>query len=79
MAIIIIRDDDPRYFYKDYRIFKDPCTNKWGIKNIKTDTIIIKCNFDYIEWLKKEDMIEFTLNKKHALCRIVDMNILTNC
>lgn len=78
MAMIrIIRDDDPSYFYKDYRIFKDSSTNKWGIKNIKTDKIIIKCNFDYIEWLKKEDMIEFTLNKKHALCRISDMVTLT--
>lgn len=77
MAKIIIRDDDPMYFYMDYRIFKDPCSNKWGIKNIKTDKIIIKCNFNYIEWLKKEDLIKFTLNNKHALCRISDMSLLT--
>lgn len=77
MSLIEIREDDPRYFYKDYRIIKDPCTRKWGIKNIKTDKIIIKCIFDYIEWLKKEDMIEFRLNDKQALCRISDMCLLT--
>lgn len=77
MRIIVISDDDPRYFYKDYRIFKDSSNNKWGIKNIKTDAIIVKCDFDYISWLKNDDMIEFTLNKKHALCRISDMNLLT--
>lgn len=79
MAVVrrIIKDDDSMYFYKDYRIFKDPTNNKWGIKNIKTDVIIVKCDFDYISWLKNDDMIEFTLDKKHALYRISDMNLLT--
>lgn len=71
MRIIVISDDDPRYFYKDYRIFKDSSNNKWGIKNIKTDAIIVKCDFDYISWLKNDDMIEFTLNKNMLFVELV--------
>lgn len=73
----VIEDDDPLYFHKDYRIIKDPLSKKWGIKNVKTDVIIIKCIFDDIKWLKEEDMIEFTLNDKHALSRVIDIYTLT--
>lgn len=79
MRIIVISEDDPMYFYKDFRIIKDPNTNKWGIKNLRTDKIIVKCDFDSISWLKDYDMITFTLNKKQAVCRLSDMNSLTNC
>lgn len=49
-SFVFEADYSPRYFYKDYRIFCDNISHKWGIRNENTMKIVVKPVFDDIRW-----------------------------
>lgn len=49
-SFVFESDYSYRYFYKDYRIFCDNISHKWGIRNEKTIKIVVKPIFDDIRW-----------------------------
>lgn len=49
-SFVFESDYSYRYFYKDFRIFFDKLSHKWGIRNEKTMKTIIKPIFDNIRW-----------------------------
>ncbi|MBD5276220.1 MAG: hypothetical protein HDS30_00955 [Bacteroides sp.] len=76
---VIITDDDPRYFYKDYRIFRNEVNrNLWGIKSpegvILVDPIFQEINWiEGLEWANKPTLVRFKLNDKEAICTFEQM------
>lgn len=78
MPIRFISDDDPRYFYKDYRIFRNNTNeNVWGIKD-PNGKVIIEPIFEEIEWYKRDKelsktLIRFKLNGKASFCNFTQM------
>lgn len=74
MRITIIPNDDPRYFYNDYRIvWKDEKDRKYGIINHKTNDIIIPYMYEEISWERDIQMVRVKFNGKYALCLISEM------
>ena len=59
-----------------YKIYKDPSSNKYGIRNLDKDLTIIKCVFDQIVWLEENKLVRFTLNGKQALYRVEQLETL---
>ena len=59
-----------------YEIYKDPSSNKYGIRNLDKDITIIKCVFDQIVWLEENKLVRFTLNGKQALYRVEQLETL---
>lgn len=71
MTITIIPNDDPSYFYNDYRIvWKD---RKYGIINHKTNDIIIPYMYEEISWARDIQMVRVKFNGKYSLCLISEM------
>lgn len=73
-----IQPTDSDYIFKNLRIIQDPISGSWGVKDEIDNSIIIKCVFDYIKWIKEEDIIKFSLNGKNAICRYRDIHELGN-
>lgn len=85
MGFVIISDNDSRYFYKDYRIFRNEANwNLWGIKS-PAGNIIIEPIFQSIEWIKGIDwnnintLVKFKLNNKTAICSFEQMLNMQKC
>lgn len=79
MEFVFISDDDQRYFYKDYRIFRneeDP--SLWGIKSPE-GVVIVDPIFQGIKWIKGVEetntptLVQFELNEKQAVCTFEQM------
>lgn len=84
MGFVIISDDDPRYFYKGYRIFRSKeDSNLWGIKS-PSGEIIVKPIFQRIAWnegivwANTPTIVWFQLNDKEAICTFDQMLKLHN-
>lgn len=76
-----IRDYSIFYLRKEgkdtsYKIYKDPSSNKYGIRDLDKDLTIIKCVFDQIVWLEENKLVRFTLNGKQALYRVEQLETL---
>jgi len=61
---------EPNEIFKNYRIIQD--CNKYGIETLN-GTHVIDCVFDSIYFHKKEEIVEFKLEGKVALWRVVDL------
>ena len=79
MGFTIISDDDPQYFYKNYRIFRNEVDrNLWGIKS-PSGLIIVEPIFQEIHWIKGVDwakiptLVKFNLNDMTAVCTFEQM------
>lgn len=79
MGFVIISDDDKRYFYKNYRIFRNEVNrNLWGIKSPE-GVVIIEPIFQKIEWIigvewaNTQTCVLFELNDKEAVCTFEQM------
>lgn len=79
IRLATISDDDPRYFYKDYRIFRNEIDrNLWGIKSpegvIIVDPIFQEINWiKGVEWANTPTLVIFRLNDKQAVCKFEQM------
>lgn len=63
--------------YNDYEIYIDPTTNKYGIRNIRTDRIDVKCIFDEIRlYPDKIGLFWFKLNGNEAVYKADDIRNL---
>lgn len=62
--------------YKNYEIYRDPATNKYGIRNIQTDYLVVKCIFDRITLYPGPGIFLFNLNNKEAVWRADDIQVL---
>lgn len=79
MGFVIIPDDDPRYFYKEYRIFRNEVNrNLWGVKS-PSGSVIIEPIFNEISWIRGIEwanipaLIVFELNDMKAVCTFEQM------
>ena len=77
--IVIISDDDKRYFYKDYRIFRNEINRDlWGIKSPDGE-VIVEPIFQKISWIREAKwanaptLVLFRLNDKEAVCTFEQM------
>ena len=48
--------------YNAYEIYKDRVTNKYGIRNVNTDQLVVKCVFDHITLYEEAKLFLFFLN-----------------
>lgn len=69
--LFIIPDDDPRYFYNEYRIVWR--NGKYAIINHTTNNIIVPYIYEDISWIKDIQMVKVKYNGKYALCQISDI------
>jgi hypothetical protein len=62
--------------YKNYEIYIDPATNKYGIRNIQTDYLVVKCIFDRITLHPRPGIFVFKLNDKEAVWHADKIQVL---
>lgn len=62
--------------YNAYEIYKDRVTNKYGIRNVNTDQLVVKCVFDHITLYKEAKLFLFSLNGKEAVYKGDDIRKL---
>lgn len=66
-----IRDnEEDSNIFKDYKIVS--LNDKYGIKNLSGNQII-DFVFDNIYWHKDENLVEFRLGDKYAICRVSEI------
>ncbi|MBO7321440.1 MAG: hypothetical protein J6U80_05875 [Bacteroidales bacterium] len=53
--------------YKNYEIYREKVTDKYGIRNVDTDLLIVKCMFDKITLYPEAKLFLFELNGKEAV------------
>lgn len=53
--------------YDNYEIYQDKQTEKYGIRNISTDQLIIKCIFDRITLYPQAKLFLFKMKNKEAV------------
>jgi hypothetical protein len=53
--------------YKNYEIYRDKVTDKFGIRHVDTDQLIVKCIFDKITLYPQAKLFLFKLNGKEAV------------
>ena len=73
-VVVMMKYEDPNRepdeIFKNYRIIQD--RNKYGIETLN-GTHVIDCVFDSILFHKEEEIVEFKLEGKVALWRVVDL------
>lgn len=62
--------------YKNYQIYQDPNTRKYGIRNVDMDITIVRCIFDKIEWFENSNLVRFTMQDLQSACNIEDLTVL---
>lgn len=80
MGFVFISDDDKRYFYQGFRIFRSEVNSTlWGIKSPNNE-ILIQPVYNEIEWFYRppsnkisDVIVKFRLNEKSALCHFNDL------
>lgn len=63
----------PSNLYKNYEIYKDRTTGKYGVRNTLTDRLIIKCIFDRIDLYRAAALFLFELNGREAVYKADDI------
>jgi len=61
---------------KNYQIYKDAYTQKFGIRDTNMDITVVKCIFDNIEFYENSGVVRFTLNGMQAVYKIEDIGLL---
>ena len=61
---------------KNYQIYKDAYTQKFGIRDTNMDRTVVKCVFDNIEFYENSGVVRFTLNGMQAVYKIEDIKLL---
>ena len=59
--------------YKNYQIYQDYITGKYGIRDTDIDTTVIKCVFDNIEFHEQSNLVIFSFQKMQAVCSVEDI------
>ena len=59
--------------YKNYLIYSDYNTGKYGIRDTDVDATVIKCVFDNIEFHEQSNLVIFSIQKMQAVCSVEDI------
>jgi hypothetical protein len=66
----ISKDEDETVF-RNYKIVV--ADDKYGIIDNKDSKQIVETIFDYIEWKEDDELVEFRLGDKYAICHVSDL------
>lgn len=62
--------------YNDYEIYQDRATEKYGIRDVNTDQLVVKCVFDNIKLFPEAKLFLFSLNGREAVYKGDDIRKL---
>lgn len=66
-----ISNDEDETMFRNYKIVvKD---DKYGIVDNENSKQIVEMIFDHIEWKEEDELVEFRLGDKYAICHISDL------